>query len=94
MIQKNKILSGLLTLLVVSVLSIADDDASKGCENVGCPAMNGEFAISLPNPLDCGSFCKCDWGQPNYFQCLEGLHFNAELQICDWPANAGCELKK
>jgi hypothetical protein len=42
-----------------------------------CPAENGEFAIHLPNPSgDCGSFCKCDWGQAVWFACPGDLHFN------------------
>ncbi len=62
-----------------------------GCEKVTCPATNGEFALHLPNPDDCGSFCKCDWGVAYWFDCPENLHFNAELQVCDWPWNAGCD---
>jgi len=45
----------------------------------------------LPNPDDCGSYYVCDWGTPVLMTCMQGLHFNAELQVCDWPENAGCE---
>ncbi|CAG0896712.1 unnamed protein product [Darwinula stevensoni] len=55
-------------------------------------AQNGEFALHLPNPLDCGSFCQCNWGTAIYMPCPAGLHFNAELQVCDWPENAGCDI--
>ena len=55
-----------------------------------CPEGNDGYT-AVPNPNDCGSFYKCDWGNPIYFDCPEGLHFNAELQVCDWPANAGCD---
>ncbi|XP_059477880.1 mucin-2-like [Neocloeon triangulifer] len=61
------------------------------CPNVTCPETNGEFVLHLPNPGDCGSFCKCDWGTGYYFDCPDGLHFNAQLQVCDWPENAGCQ---
>ena len=55
-----------------------------------CPAANPEFSLHLPNPYDCGSFYKCDWGTAYLFQCPEGLHFNAELSVCDWLESANC----
>lgn len=65
-------------------------DTKAGCEKVKCPAENGDWSLMLPNPDDCASFCKCDWGQAIWFACPEGLHFNADLQVCDWPDHAGC----
>ena len=65
-------------------------DTNAGCEKVKCPAENGDWSLMLPNPDDCASFCKCDWGQAVWFACPEGLHFNADLQVCDWPDHAGC----
>ncbi|CAG0923693.1 unnamed protein product [Notodromas monacha] len=64
----------------------------QGCEKVTCPGQNDQFALHLPNPDDCGSFCKCDWGTAHHFDCPGGLHFNAALQVCDWPASAGCQV--
>lgn len=62
----------------------------RGCELVTCPQQNGQWALHLPNPLDCGSFCHCDWGTAYYKKCPDGLHFNAEQQVCDFPENANC----
>ena len=70
---------------------IMASDPSEGCKLVSCPPENGQFALHLPNPLDCASFCKCDWGEAHYFGCPPGLHFNAELQVCDWPEQANCQ---
>lgn len=64
---------------------------ANGCEKVKCPAENAEFALHVPNPDDCSSFCKCDGGVAYLFDCPVNLHFNAELQVCDWPWNAGCD---
>jgi len=61
------------------------------CPKVKCPAENGLYAVHLPNPDDCGSFCKCDWGVAYYFDCPDGLHFNADLEVCDWPLYANCD---
>jgi len=46
---------------------------------------------------DCGSFLECDPNDDGSYsyqakQCEEGLAFNPELQICDWPYNVpGCQ---
>ncbi|CAB3360586.1 Hypothetical predicted protein [Cloeon dipterum] len=63
---------------------------SNKCQGVLCPAQNVGFAVHKPNPGDCGSYCKCNWGTPIWFKCPSGLHFNPELEVCDWPRNAGC----
>ncbi|KAF4517491.1 hypothetical protein B566_EDAN004530 [Ephemera danica] len=62
--------------------------AATGCENVDC--SNGAF--NVPNPVDCASFCQCSWGSAIYQPCPPGLHFNANLQVCDWPESAQCNL--
>ncbi len=78
-------------LAAASAVSAGDsNEAINGCEKVSCPAENGEFAIQLRNPDDCASFCKCDWGKAYWFACPPGLHFNEQLQVCDWPEKAGC----
>jgi hypothetical protein len=83
----------LLVCLTVMPLGAAQaQETGKGCEKVTCPAENGEFALHLPNPDDCGSFCKCDWGTAYWFACPGDLHFNEELQVCDWPDKAGCKV--
>lgn len=65
---------------------------ANGCEAVkNCPAEDVEWKIKLPNPSDCSSYCRCDWGNAVWVACPDGLHFNAELEVCDWPANAGCD---
>ncbi len=44
----------------------------------------------LPNPANCSTFYSCSDGVPILMHCPDGLHFNAELDVCDWPENAGC----
>jgi hypothetical protein len=34
---------------------------------------------------------ECDNGKKVEFDCPDGLHFNKELEVCDWPQDAGCE---
>nr|XP_022920112.1 peritrophin-1-like [Onthophagus taurus] len=61
------------------------------CPNDQCPAENGAFPEIFSHPEDCDKFCKCDRGIAYDKSCPPGLHFNKELQVCDWPENAKCE---
>ncbi|EAT38920.1 AAEL009226-PA [Aedes aegypti] len=54
-----------------------------------CPA-NPSQTVHLPNPTDCGKFLTCVWGNTVQQSCPAGLHWNARLQVCDWPANTYC----
>ncbi|KAJ8925530.1 hypothetical protein NQ315_009369 [Exocentrus adspersus] len=54
-----------------------------------CPAVDGEQPVYIPLP-DCTQFCQCSNGLPWLHNCPDGLHFNPNLNVCDWPENAGC----
>ena len=41
----------------------------------------------------CSRFYQCDQGRLHDMPCSAGLHFNPTIQVCDWPANAGCTLE-
>ncbi|XP_049815845.1 chondroitin proteoglycan-2-like [Schistocerca nitens] len=70
----------------------ADQVPSPAADAPKCPAIaNPKEAIQLVNPSDCGSFYKCDEnGVAWLIPCPAGLHYNAELRVCDYAANAGC----
>ncbi|XP_026741077.1 integumentary mucin C.1-like [Trichoplusia ni] len=44
----------------------------------------------LPHETNCNWFYYCVWGQLVLRECPETLHFNRELQVCDWSWDAGC----
>ncbi|XP_017761873.1 PREDICTED: cell wall protein 1-like [Eufriesea mexicana] len=56
-----------------------------------CPTRQVEDVILLRNPSDCSTFYVCANGQAHLMTCSEGLHFNSELRVCDWPERANCE---
>ncbi|XP_043480595.1 uncharacterized protein LOC122510193 [Leptopilina heterotoma] len=62
-----------------------------------CPETNGNVAVHIANEYDCTKFYKCNYGLEVPMDCpysdlINGyLHFNKELQVCDWPWSAGCE---
>ncbi len=56
-----------------------------------CPAVDPlDCTVLFPSPYDCGDFYSCSNGVPILMHCPDGLHFNACLDVCDWPSNAGC----
>ncbi|CAH2988070.1 unnamed protein product [Chilo suppressalis] len=64
-------------------------DNGNGTLPNGCPA---DFSVHqlLPSK-DCSKFYYCNFGEKVESSCPQGTHFNAKLQVCDWPENAGCE---
>ncbi|XP_047000761.1 chondroitin proteoglycan-2-like [Schistocerca americana] len=78
-----------------------DDENSNGGNEVSpnppagdaptCPEWNPNDVTQLPNPNDCSSFYKCDEnGAAWLIPCPDGLEYNAELRVCDYPESAGC----
>ncbi|KAJ8968420.1 hypothetical protein NQ314_002311 [Rhamnusium bicolor] len=57
-----------------------------------CPAVDGILPKYLPHK-DCSKFWECSNGIPHQFGCPDGLHFNSDLNVCDWPEQAGCSGK-
>lgn len=61
-----------------------------------CSSCNKEYLGKLvPVVGDCTKYCVCqfyDHQELNKIMpCPPGLHFNPNLQVCDWPLAAGCE---
>nr|CAD7199196.1 unnamed protein product [Timema douglasi] len=40
---------------------------------------------------DCHHFYECVGFKPVRMECAANLHFNRKLNVCDYPANAGCK---
>lgn len=63
---------------------------SQLCDSI-CPDVWPVVENNHLFPGDCTKFCHCA-NDGNWLKdCPEGLHFNAELQVCDWPHSAGCQ---
>ncbi len=60
-----------------------------------CPEVDPpNHTVLLPNPADCSTFFSCSNGVPILMRCPDGLHYNAELGVCDWPSDAWCEVQE
>ena len=57
----------------------------------GASDMTGTFSAFFPHPNDCHWFFHCLNGVPYCIGCPADLHWNSELETCDYPNNAGCE---
>ncbi|XP_065562656.1 peritrophin-1-like [Artemia franciscana] len=68
-----------------------DPEGSGSVESI-CPEVDGDYALHIPHESDCTMFYKCDRGTPELKVCPHNLWFNAALQVCDWPAQSGCEM--
>lgn len=65
-------------------------------EPTSAPAKPGSSS-NIPRPNcatsaygaheNCGKFYQCVYGRPIEMNCQSGLYFNADVSICDWPAN-------
>ena len=62
-----------------------------GPENNPCPPPGDDYyTVLVPVPGDCTSFYACSNGVLVLQHCPDGLHFNDELDTCEWPREAGC----
>ncbi|XP_076367568.1 uncharacterized protein LOC143255581 isoform X2 [Tachypleus tridentatus] len=55
-----------------------------------CPPQNGKFPVFLPHTENCSLYYVCDHGIPKLMRCPAPLHFNRELNVCDYEWRAGC----
>ncbi|GLV44511.1 Chitinase 10 [Carabus blaptoides fortunei] len=52
------------------------------------PCESGSYS---PHAEDCSQYMMCLWGKYETFSCANGLNWNNEKQICDWPEAAKCD---
>uniref|UniRef100_A0AAG5DLT4 Chitin-binding type-2 domain-containing protein n=1 Tax=Anopheles atroparvus TaxID=41427 RepID=A0AAG5DLT4_ANOAO len=76
-------------------LSVCDWPSNACCDpTVPCnpPCIPGVTSVPTILPhTNCNMFYKCNNGKACEQNCPAGLHFNAQLSVCDWPSNACCD---
>ena len=60
---------------------------------VECPTSQGDEISFVPSPVDCSKYYVCVHSEPVEMNCPEGLWFDRELNVCDFPANVNCAGK-
>ena len=66
---------------------------STGC-TVQCPEKSDDEISYLPSPTDCSKYYVCVEAEPIEMSCPEGLWFDSELNICNFPQNVTCDNSK
>lgn len=72
--------------LVYCFLAVVLLAGTSNSENTVCNTSS-----FVADPEDCTKFYICDHGDPVSQECPDGLHWNRDLNICDWPLSAGCQ---
>ena len=76
-----------ITTFVLFLISSTIDFVVNAVE---CPEGNDNEISFLPSPIDCSKYYVCVHSEPIEMQCPEGLWFNNELNVCDFPDNVVC----
>ncbi|XP_047111954.1 uncharacterized protein LOC124788720 [Schistocerca piceifrons] len=67
-------------------------DATPDCPQ---PSPGEVFNVTFyPNEEDCTKYFECDNGLLRNASCPNGLIWNNDLQVCDWPYNYDCPYDK
>ncbi len=67
-------------------LGDAEDDGI----DVVCPLSADGYSVFVPYPYDCTLYYHCVGSTPVLRECPAGLHFDTNLNVCNWPEDAGC----
>jgi hypothetical protein len=62
------------------------------CSSIVCP--DGAEDAYFPHLSDRGKFCQCSNGTPYEMPCPAGLHFNPEMNVCDYPQQADAAFER
>nr|XP_034314169.1 probable endochitinase [Crassostrea gigas] len=68
--------------------SVTNSMVTTTTANTGTCDSHGSMS---PHPSDCSKYLECVWSTVYTRDCPGGLHFNANINVCDHPASAGCQ---
>lgn len=79
------------TFVYCSVAVILIAGLSHSAETECSPSEDPEDPTFIADAEDCTKFYICSNGQLVPKKCPNGLHWNKDLNICDWPLSAKCQ---
>ena len=62
--------------------------------NVVCPESEDGYSVYIPHPTDCGLYYQCVGTHPSLLSCPDGLYFDTNLNVCNWPQFVDCQNKE
>ena len=90
--MKNILKAGLVT--IVALLLVTATRSTVACpdgEVPDCSYSDGVNFTFFKHPNDCHWFFHCSNGVAYCMKCPADLHWNVELETCDYPSRAGCD---
>ncbi|MCL2562050.1 MAG: carbohydrate-binding module family 14 protein [Rikenellaceae bacterium] len=85
----NGVMMGALIVMMVGMMYMKTINAAETRSGF-TPHCPPGVEVFLPHPENCCLYFKCFNGVALLRACPLGLHFNAQLEACDWPEMAGC----
>ena len=69
------------------LLSISSIEATTSVE---CPEDGAPF---VPHPTNCSLYYQCNGDLPILMDCPDGLYFDPQLNVCNWPDQVDCQIQ-
>ncbi|XP_069691017.1 peritrophin-1-like [Periplaneta americana] len=85
------VLAALFLLCAVAVHAQSENGCPPGSQPT-CPFPDPALSVLFPHPTDCHWFFHCSNGVPYCKECPANLHWNKQLDTCDYPYRAGCAV--
>jgi len=76
-------------VIFCSVLFIFAGEISAD-NSVECPGNSNDEITFIPSPVDCSKYYVCVHSEPHEMSCPDGLWFDTELNVCNYPQNVKC----
>ena len=55
-----------------------------------CQESENGFSVFVPHPTECSLYYQCVGLTAVLMECPDDLHFDTNLNVCNWPEYAGC----
>ena len=90
--KKNVLKSGMAMIVAVLLVTVLSGYMVVCPEGPipQCPFPDPNYSVFFPHPNDCHWYFHCSNGVAYCRPCPDGLHWNTELDVCDWPFRSGC----
>uniref|UniRef100_A0A6M2DWS2 Putative peritrophic membrane protein 4 holotrichia oblita n=1 Tax=Xenopsylla cheopis TaxID=163159 RepID=A0A6M2DWS2_XENCH len=78
-------------LIYTTIVSLMLGQASVNALSLQCPQQDSVVDVLYANPDDCNSYYQCLNGSPVLLSCPNGLQWNDDVKLCDYPLSEGCK---
>lgn len=82
--------SFLIILIVATAVLAGPQIYYRDYKGMGCPEFNQDETVHLPHPFACNKYLTCLSKSVLEQSCPGNLHWNIEMNMCDYPDNAKC----